>query len=480
MASKIKETLLKEIRNQANRYEKGKTKRALLEGLYTKISGYEDDKDIVNTVWANKDLPLRMFTDYELKQMPGLSNLLVGEPYNTKIDYEKTFGKDWYTRIDQIPYNQIAIIAAKQGRDPAVISKEMAEEATKKLRYDVAHEGVLGAVMPFVAKRTQEAIERGEEPSGTDYALDFLQTGLEATPYGRAARAINNPVTRFLVGRVLSNTTAPLLTEAADAIAYDSTNTRGNFDWTDVAAGAGTNVMGESFLRLGGGFLNKLGAQDVGKRMMNLGEGETLTQSLAHDIKQINKLEAKNDLLMKRNAKGEALSTNTAGSNRQRIDAMAYEQKRDALENRKQILEELDYRYNSNRARDKVYGKGNHPVEPSNLQGSDYTTDPLLDAMTDEQLKTMANDEVLRKYINLDLGSWPTEARYMNEESIKNLLTNKLGSYQQEQGRAFTRIPFGIGAKIQKAIDERNEEEARREEEERIYNMYKLNLLGGN
>lgn len=484
MASKVKKQVQEELLNTMTLLQEAGQDNSvqfnLLEGLYNKINEFDDDKDIVNTIWANKDLPLRMFTTPDLEMMPSFNALLIGEPYKDKVDKDKYFGKDWYKDITEIPYNKIALVAAKEGRSTETLLKEMTDEAIQRNRYDIAHEGALGAVMPFVAKRTQEAIERGEEPSGTDYALDFLQTGLEATPYGRAARAINNPAARFLVGRVLSNTTAPLLTEVADVAAYDTTNTRGKFNLQDVMAGAGTNVMGESFLRLGGGFLNRVGAQDVGKRIMNLGEGETLTQSLAHDIRQINKLEAKNDLLMKRNAKGEALSTNTAGSNKQRIDAMAYEQKRDALENRKQILEELDYRYNSNKARDKVYGKGNHPDKPSNLQGSDYTTDPMLDAMTDEQLKTMANDEILRKYINLDLGSWPTEARYMNEESIKNLLTNKLGSYQQEQGRAFTRIPFGIGAKIQKAIDERNEEEARREEEERIYNMYKLNLLGGN
>lgn len=480
MASKIKETILKELRNQANRYEEGSDKHSILLGLYKNIKQYDDDKDIINTVWANKDLPLRMFTAPELEHMPSVNALFIGEPYKDKVDKDKYFGKDWYKNTAEIPYNKVALVAAKEGRSPETLLQEMTNEAIQRNRYDVAHEGVLGTVLPFVAKRTQEAIERGEDPSGTDYALDLIQTGLEATPYGRAARAINNPAARFLVGRVLSNTTAPLLTEAADVAAYDSTNTRGKFNLQDVMAGAGTNVMGEGFLRMGGGFLNRVGAQDVGKRIMNLGEGETLTQSLAHDIKQINKLETKNDLLMKRNAKGEALTTNTAGSNRQRIDAMAYEKNRDALENRKQILEELDYRYNNNKARDKVYGKGNYPAKPSNLQGTDYTTDPMLDALTDEQLKTMANDEILRKYINLDLRSWPSEARYMNEESIKNLLTNKLGSYQQEQGRAFTRIPFGIGAKIQKAIDERNEEEARREEEERIYNMYKLNLLGGN
>lgn len=480
MASKTKETLLKEIRDQINRYEKGNTKRALLDGLYTKIKGYEDDRDIVNTIWANRDLPLRMFTEPELKRMPGFSNILVGERYDKKIDYDKTFGKDWYKNTANIPYNQVAIIAAKQGRDPRQIIQEMTDEAIKRNRYDAAHEGVLGTVLPFVAKRSQEAIERGETPSEWDIGLDIGETALQAVPYGRAAGFIGNKAGKFLVGRLLSNATAPVLTEAADAAAYDSTNARGSFNWIDVGAGAGTNVMGESFLKLGGGFLSRIGANKAGPKLTNLGEGETLTQTLAKDLKDINSLEARNEVLMKRNAKGEALSTYTVGSNQQRIDAINYEKNRDALENRKQILEEIDFRYNGNKARDKVYGKGKYSIVPDNLQGyeNDWQPDEF-GALTDEQLKSMTNDPVLQKYINIDMSVWPKERQYMKEEAVKNLITNKLGGYQQEQGKAFTRIPFGIGTSIQRWIDEQAAEELEREEAERIYNQYKIDLLGG-
>jgi len=179
MASKIKETLLKELRQQANRYETGSVKRSLINGLYTKIKSYDNDKDIVNTVWANKDLPLRMFTTPELDKMPSFNSLLIGEPYKDKVDKDKYFGKDWYKNISEIPYNKIALVAAKEGRSTETLIKEMTDEAIQRNRYDIAHEGVLGTVMPFVAKRTQEAIERGEEPSGIDYTLDFLQTGLK-------------------------------------------------------------------------------------------------------------------------------------------------------------------------------------------------------------------------------------------------------------------------------------------------------------
>lgn len=465
MASKIKETLLKELRDQANRYEKGNTKRALLEGLYTKIKSYEDDKDIVNTVWANKDLPLRMFTEPELKHMPGLSNLLVGEPYGTKIDFEKTFGKDWYTKTDQIPYNQIAIIAAKQGRDPAVISKEMAEEATKKLRYDVAHEGVLGTVMPFVAKRTQEAIERGESPSPADVTLDLGQTILEATPYGRAAKFVTNPVARTLIGGVISNTAAPVLTETADALVYDDDNPRGEFSVTDAGAGALTNMMGANFLRLAGSGLNKLGADKVSTVLMNLGNRES-RKDAAKTIQQ---------MMDEQNAISEIAKTfwdvekNTFKPefgklpNELKAKVLAYMDNADANAVREVILDKLH--------------KANPITKGQKLAYKDYQPEFL-----DDEIRYMMKDPQLSKYLSGDYNFYklPSELRLGTEEGVKNLITNKLGSYQQEQGKAFTRIPFGLGRALQSYIDERELEEEERKQLEDLYNKYKFDIFGGN
>lgn len=481
MASKIKQNILEELQEAYNNLPETSMKSKLLEGLINSVAKLDDDKAIVNTVWANKDLPLRMFTTDELKLMPSFNALLIGEPYKDKVDLDEAFGKDWYKNTANIPYNKIALVAAKEGRSTNTLLKEMSEEATKRNRYDIAHEGVPGVLMSIFTPRRQEAIARGEDPTWTDTGLDVGETALQAVPYGRAAGFIGNKAGKFIVSKLLSNATAPILTEAADAAAYDSTNTRGKFDWADAAAGAGTNVMGESFLKLGGGFLNKVGADKTGPKLMHLGEGETLTQSLANDLKDINKLEARNELLMKRNAKGEALSTHTAGSNQQRLDAINYEKNKDALQNRKQILEEIDFCYNNNKARDKVYGKDNHSTKPSNLQGfeDDWQPDEF-GALTDEQLKTMMNDPVLQKYINVDKNIWPKESQYMREEALKNLITNKLGSYQQEQGKAYTRIPFGLGAMLQRAYDERIAEEERRKAEEDVLNEYRINLFGGN
>lgn len=440
--------------------------------LYNTIDKIESDVDVANYLSANHGYFNKTMSTKDLEGMPEFRKALYSDLKTGNVDYDKEFGKDWYKDYGNIPADQIKFVADKQGKDFKSLAKEMQDEAIKRNRYDIAHEGVLGAVMPFVTPRIQEAVERGESPSAADVAIDLSETAVQAVPWGRASMiAVNNPIVRRLVGGGISNLTAPLLAEAADAAAYDSTNARGDFSPVDVAAGFGVNALGANLLKgVGGRTANVVGAKDAGQKLMNLGEGETLTQSLAKDLKDINKLEARNDLLMKRNAKGEALSTHTAGSNRQRLDAMDYEKNRDALENRKQILEEIDYTYNNNKARDKVYGEGLHANKPSNLADfADNYYPEGLGALTDEQLNTMAKDPVLQKYIDIDKNIWPTEAQYMKEEAVKNLITNKLGGWMDEQGKALTRIPVA-GPMIQQRLDERDKEEAERAARDSLIN----------
>lgn len=465
MASKIKETLLKEIREQANRYEKGKTKRALLDGLYTKIKGYDNDEDIINTVWANRDLPLRMFTEPELKRMPGFNNLLIGEPRTGEVNVEKSFGKDWVANFEDIPYNQIALVAEKNGVDPKDLMNYMRDEATAQRRKEIANEGILGTVMPFFAKRTQEAIERGETPSPADVGLDLGQTVLEATPYGRVAKFINNPVARNLIGGVISNTAAPLFTETADALVYDDNNARGQFSTTDVGAGALTNMMGANFLRLAGAGLNKVGADKVSKVLMNLGNRES-RKDAANTIQQ---------MMIEQGALSEIAKTfwdvekNTFKPefgklpNELKAKVLAYMDNADDNAVREVILDKLH--------------KANPITKGQKLAYKDYQLDLL-----DEEIRYMMKDPQLSKYLSGDYNFYklPSEVRLATEESAKNLLTNKLGSYQQEQGKAFTRIPFGLGRAIQNYIDEKAAEEEERKLIDDLYTKYKFDILGGN
>lgn len=489
MASKIKETLLKELRQQANRYETGSVKRSLIDGLYSKIKSYDNDKDIVNTVWANKDLPLRMFTVYELDKMPSFNNLLIGEPNTGKVDLDKSFGKDWYKNYENIPYNQIALVAAKNGKDPKELVYDMRDIATAQRRDDLAHgrwdpndpwyknvvNEVGGVALDLFGKRQQEAIARGEDPSAKDYALDIGQSALEAVPYGRLAKLAKVPTVGNALAYMGSAAAAPVISEALDANLYDD-DLRGKFDPYEVGVGIGTNIVGDALLRGGGAAVNRIFGGNAGTKIMHLGEGESLTSSLAKDLKNIDNQIANNEMLMIRNTQGKSVGTRVAGSNRQRAEALATEQNINRLKEQKRILEEVDYRYNNNQARDLAYGKDNHANVPEHIRNQNRQRAGL----TDNQINMMSKDPVLSKYLDLDTKPGLTERQLMEEAAFRTLLTNKYGSIQNEQGKALTRLPFGIGPALQKYVDEQERDEALRKAYEDIYNQYRFDILGGN
>ena len=79
MASKIKEKILDELTEMYNLTD-SETKQSLLLSLADAIDKQEDDRNIRNILWANRDLTMRMFTGPEFQVMPS-----VGESYSFRI-----------------------------------------------------------------------------------------------------------------------------------------------------------------------------------------------------------------------------------------------------------------------------------------------------------------------------------------------------------------------------------------------------------
>ena len=489
MASKIKKQIQDEIFNNMKYFSP--TQQALLKGLYNKIDTYDNDTEIVNTVWANRELPLRMIDNKSLTEMlPGLSNLLIGEPRTGKVDFEKSFGKDWTSNFENIPYNHIALVAEKNGVDPKWLQNQMRDITTAKRREDIAHgrwdpndpwyknaaNFVGGVALDLFGQRQQEAIARGKDPSLKDYGLDIGQAALEAVPYGRLAKLAKAPTIANAAAYGGSVAAAPLITEVADANLYDDSNERGKFNKYEVLAGAGTNLVGDLLLRGGGNVADRVFGGKVGKRMLHLGEGESTTQALANELKNIDHQIANNEALMIRNSQGRGVGTRVAGSNEQRAAALEAEQNMNKLQYEKQALEEIDYRYNGNKARDKAYGKNGHSTVPEHLR----TANRPKAALSDEQIKLLNKDPNLVKFLRLDVEPGITEGQLLREAALRTLITNKYGSMQNEQGKALTRLPFGIGPALQKYVDEQEKEEAARKLYEDIYNQYKFDMFGGN
>lgn len=462
MASKIKKNILDELQKTKNILRKagleGSTKYALLEGLYNQVSKQESDTDVVNTVWANKDLPLRMFTEDEFSVMPGMKELMIGEPRTGEVNLEKSFGSDWKERFNEIPYNHIALVAEKNGVDPKLLLNTMRDEKIKSDRREIAHSGAPGLLMSVFGRRQQEAIERGESPSWKDKLGDIGEGALYAIPYGRAAAPIKNLVARRLTGGIASVVAPPLASETMDAAMYDDQNQRGNFSVGDVGSGIATNLIVPRVLR-GAGRVGKVVGVD--NRLATLAEGQT-AKELAEE--QINKF------VLPRNLATKAERQAAAEFNKQSLNmknVMANE------EARKNLVKLAGQKGNTLEEKAVSYMKSKK-VDPSthfvDRGGKIYEKlDPNQGA---------ASKELYEVYDKIfDVEGAKTARELAGEEALKNLLSNKFGDQYAEENSVLGKVPI-IGNVLQRKINISDKEEKELQKRREIEEKYKF-MFGG-
>lgn len=445
MSSKIKDELNNELK-RAYKLEESETRRALLLSLFEKLKEINDDKDIHNYIWANRDLPLRMFTNKELQSMPKLASIWTGNADTGAIDYAKDFGEDWENEFESIPLSKIQFIADKYGRDARQMINEMAEQATKQRRKDIANDGsAAGYVTKFVAPRAVEAVERGESPSGKDVVLDVAENVAYAAPWA----TVFKPFARLgNAGRIAQGTAGnaltPTIMETADAIAYDDSNPRGNFSPTDVATqtavNATTPLVLRSLLRGAGRFVN---SNKLANKFDDFATADRTTRSdITSELRNLQK-EA---MVKAENAKFANNYTNPPLKTR--ADKLLYSDKDVA---KKDILNKLnDY------AKELEVYKKIPTIKPSTK-------------FTDEEVKLIATDPDLQKFIYMDV-NYPqllNNERLAKEEAIKNYLTNQFGSYWYDEQSPWTRIPVA-GQAINKYFKDKEESAKRKATESRI------------
>jgi len=479
---KVTKQLLDEIFDVYSEYPEGSTKKALLEGLYNLVDRAESDEEASNIVWANKDLPLQMLTVDELDLMPSVSKAFTNGPSNRKVNKEEAFGKDWVNRYEQIPYNEIALVAEQHGKNPKELVAEMGAEATDKRRKAIAHgedaggwfespeafaKNAGGAVMHIFAPRVQEAIERGEEPSAKDYALDQAQNVLYAIPYGTTVRAISNPGVRTLIGAALSNAGAPIATEALDEAYYnDSNNPRGAFSGMDVITGTGTNLIGGALLRGAGIGIGRI-APKVRDFLGELATGKT-SKEVVDEIRKQYKFNVNlaNDPTVPQAARNKAQEmvklmesdpeTYAAIATKDPVVFNVAEQEGTTLANKANAY------IKSNKL------DANTVLTP---EGSRQFT-PVKDKFINRtSTYSPVSASLTKAYDKLGLGTategLKTADQLAREEALKNLVTNEYGSAMYEQGRALNRFPL-VGPAIQKALEEDAKKKAEHEENMRI------------
>ena len=510
MTSKNKEKILDELSELYNLIGDKKTKADLILSLMESIDASNDDREIHNIIWANRDLPLRMFTNDELDVMPTFADIVTGEPVTDNFDYDKQFGKDWYKDFNNIPLSKIQFVADKAGLDWKELNKEMADEATKRLRADIAagKDGDLadraaGFVTNMVFPRGTEAVARGEEPSAKDYIGDIGQNVLYATPWGGVARGLGatSKVGGALIRGAASNVTAPLASEVYDTAVYDEENPRGTFAPADVAGGTATNVIAPAILR---GFAGGVGQFIPAMRRFNdFATGQTAKEiaqeqlgkyryapirmaddptvsvgqrTLAKEMKQL----SESDPPLYRALTGNPRGPIPKGSRWATIQDIVAADGKSIEEKAKNYLSSRGFNGTSYIAPDGRIFTADTPAELITILQQHNVSVPT-DLMVHSVKPAHPYGPVAKTLMNYYDASAAARAaegaktgmQIAKEEAVKNYITNNFGDKLAEEGQVYSRIPL-VGPFVQKYVNERDKEAAEEAVRQAIERKYRI------
>lgn len=442
MASKIKQKILEELALIKKHSKPSEYKSALLDGMAQKIYELDNDRDIRNVLWANRELTSRSFTNDEFSAMSQVAEIVMGEPGTGVVNFEKSFGKDWKEKFNDIPLSKIQFIADKNGLNWQDLQKEMQAEVIRSNREDIAHgrwdpnqslkeniKGEIGGTLLSVfGRRQQEAIARGEDPAAKDYIGDIAENSMYAIPWGRAIGAGGKAAAALQYAA--SNAVAPVASEAYDAIAYDNDNPRGEFSGWDVAGGIGTNIAAPVLLRQTVGRATRYvpGLKEFSQRMGEVNQPKT-QEILRKELMNPKSAEVTKKALHTKDVHGVKLTE------------------------RQQDIADL---YQGDEAYD-AYWRVRRKLRAG---------EPLDKA--DRAVAAKYPDLQEARYIN----EAPTERVLRSEESLKNILTNEYGA--QDNNRAMiNRVPIA-GPWLNQKLEEEEEEEKERKRREEIERKWKI------
>lgn len=437
--------------------------------LYNEIDKIDNDVDVANYIASAKHHFTQTMSDKDLEGMPNFSQALFGKLKTGKVDYNKEFGNDWYNNYEEIPYQEIKYIADKNGVEPKKLIREMATEATKLRRQDIASgdnpdasfmDKVGGTALSLFGRRQQEAIARGEDPSLKDYAGDIGEQAIYFAPYGAIAKGVG---AGSKVGRLLtlgSNAVAPLATESYDTIAYDESNPRGNFSIGDVAAGTGVNVVAPELVKSGAMLMGKaLNKPNISKKVMDYAN---LDQPVRED--RISKLLGglRGSPQAQRQRYNTQINTNPELAS-QRLTA-------------EQLSKGFDFDKGYKATHDKLYAKlaarqgrwsGSDPTKQMSAGSTKISYNEAMKDFTPDELQFIVNDDELRTMLPSELSNMPTLGTLAGEDATKNYLTNQYGNVWAEDQNPWTRLGYP-GQIISDKFKEDEAEEQRKKDEARI------------
>lgn len=464
--------------------------------LYDQINQIDNDVDVANYINSSKKYFTQTMSDKDLEGMPTFSQALFGELKTGKVDYDKEFGKDWYNRYEEIPYQEIKFVADKQGVSPNELINKMGQEATKLRRQDISLgkdgdklDRAAGFVTNMVFPRGTEAVARGEEPTTKDYVGDIGQNLLYATPWGGVARGLGatSKVGGALIRGAASNATSPLASEVYDTAVYDEENPRGNFSVGDVAGGAATNLITPAILRgtvsragriipsaskfneFGTGQTAKeIAEEQLGKyryvpiRMADDPTVSVTQRSIAKEMKQL----SESDPALYRVLTGNPIKGGIPkGSRWASIKDIVGAPGKSIDEKANNYLKSRGFNGPSYISPDGRIFTANTPdelitiLQQHNVQ---VPTDLMVHSVKPSHPYGPVSKTIMNYYDESAAAraaeGAKTATQIAKEEAIKNYITNNLGDKLAEEGKIYTRIPI-VGQAVQNYIDEQEKEE---------------------
>ena len=428
--------------------------------LYNQIDQIDNDVDVANYINSSKKYFTQTMTNKDLEGMPTFSQALFGELKTGKVDYDKEFGKDWYNKFEEIPYQEIQYVADKQGVNPKDLINKMGEEATKLRRQDIAHgnnpdatimDKVGSVAMSLFGRRQQEAIERGEDPKLRDYAGDVGEQVLSFAPLGTIARGLN---ASSKIGKLLtmaSSGAVPLASESFDTIAYDDSNPRGKFSGADVISGGVNNAVAPLAIKgVVGGMAGAVGNHTLEDAIKNFAN---LDIPIKED--RISRLLGGLRNSPQARAQGYSTKINTNPEN------AAKSLTADKLS--KGFAFDKDYKLNYDRLYAKLAARQGRykDTNPNVKHGAGSVKISYNEAMKDftpDELQFIVNDPDLVKYLPGELNSMPKLKDLGLEEGFEHYMTNQHGNIWARDADPWTRLGY-FGEVISDRIEEQEKEE---------------------
>lgn len=505
----IRDRILDEIYDASEKDPKYASK---YDELYNIIDGMNNDTDVYNYINANRTTFTRSpaFSQMLLEDMPTFSDALFGQLKTGKVDYDKEFGSDWVNNFEEIPFEQIKYVADKQGVSFNDLTKEMASEATRRRREEIADpdlfgdapimDKVGGTLMSLFSRRQQEAIKKGQEPSFRDYAGDIGENTLYAIPWGRGASVIGkvgSKINKALMNKgsqfVLNNMATPVATEAYDALAYSTPYTvngvdndvyndeRKDFSGTDIAAGTAINATAPFLVRALGQGMKKMNLPGS-TTLSTLNTGETSKEIAHKNMSKFNINDATNPFAKSVNRKK---ANDFIGLPEDEKTVIANGALADIASKEEPTFGDKLLKYAKAKDGEYVYvDKSGDKFISNSLEGLEelvkkthdipesmnYQLHGMGKFISGEKPKLYYDPELMKIY---DKSPYVATEEYtpftqmLKEEGAMNYITNQLGNVNAEHSDPYTRVPL-VGGYISRMMKQRAEEADKKALEQQI------------